>query len=40
MIILAKQVEHAPLVFTQWWFWVGLIVILIVFRVTIFKKEK
>ena len=32
--------EHAPLVITQWWFWIGLILILLVLKVTIFRKEK
>lgn len=40
MILVAKQVEHAPIVFTQWWFWLGLIAIILVFRATLFKNKQ
>lgn len=35
---LQKQAEEIPIVFGQWWFWVGLFVVILFLKLVIFKK--
>jgi len=35
---LQKQAEEIPIVFGQWWFWVGLFVLILFLKLVIFKK--
>jgi len=35
---LQEQVEEIPVVFGQWWFWVGLFVVILFLKLVIFKK--
>ncbi len=35
---LKEQAEEIPVVFGQWWFWVGLFVVILFLKLVIFKK--
>ena len=35
---LQEQAEEIPVVFGQWWFWVGLFVVILFLKLVIFKK--
>jgi hypothetical protein len=35
---LQEQAEEIPVVFGQWWFWVGLFAIILFLKLVIFKK--
>ena len=35
---LEEQAEEIPVVFGQWWFWVGLFVVILFLKLVIFKK--
>ena len=34
----STEQQGVPLVFAQWWFWVGLVIILMFFKFFVFKK--
>jgi len=35
---LQEQAEEIPIVFGQWWFWVGLFAVILFLKLVIFKK--
>ena len=35
---LQEQAEEIPVVFGQWWFWIGLFVVILFLKLVIFKK--
>ena len=35
---LQEQAEEIPIVFGQWWFWVGLFIVILFLKLVIFKK--
>ena len=35
---LQEQAKEIPIVFGQWWFWIGLFVVILFLKLVIFKK--
>lgn len=35
---LQEQAEEIPIVFGQWWFWVGLFIVILFLKLVIFRK--